>query len=507
MFTMKTVQDIGLSVSMEAVVRTAPLLAHVDPIRHAAVWAGERYIRFAGNGISLDTSRPPGVIADRTEFGRALLHTADRAFARRLSPNVLRRLLENFVDGIMLGGNRPAIDRFFEQHGVYPPSFLTLSPGKTCNLRCTGCYANAGPTAEKLNWGTFDRIITEAKTLWGLRFLVISGGEPLAYHSAGKGLLDAVEKHPDIFFMVYTNGTLIDDQVVKRMATLGNISPAFSLEGWRERTDERRGDGVFDKVMAAMARLRLTGVPFGVSLTATRHNAEEILSDEFMDFLFEQQGALYGWLFQYMPIGRSFTLDLMPTPEQRLGMQRRVWEIIRQRHIFLADFWNHATLSDGCLAGGQARGFGYLYIDWNGTVAPCVFVPYSPVNVNEMYAKGGTLNDIWTNPFFADIRDWQGDYTSGKGNWLAPCLIRDHHAELRRLIAKHEPEPSDEEARKALLDPDYARGMEEYGVAYQALTGSLWQRDYLQPGGRGSGHDRPLPERSVSPDEHGKHHR
>jgi len=44
-----------------------------------------------------------------------------------------------------------------------PPSTLTISPGKTCNLQCTGCYASAGPTAEKLDWSTFDSIITEAK--------------------------------------------------------------------------------------------------------------------------------------------------------------------------------------------------------------------------------------------------------------------------------------------------------------------------------------------------------
>lgn len=507
MFTMKTVQKIGLSASMEAVVRTAPLLSHVGPMRHAAVWAGERYIRFARNGINQDTSSLPGVIADRTEFGQVILHMADQIFSGWLSPNVLRRLLENFVDGIMLGGNRPAIDRFFEQNRTYPPGFLTIGPGKTCNLHCTGCYASAGPASEKLGWATFDRIITEASTLWGVRFLVITGGEPLAYRSDGKGILDAVEKHPDIFFLMYTNGTLINDAVAERMAALGNLTPAFSVEGWRERTDERRGVGVFDKVVAAMRRLRRAGVPFGISLTATRHNAEEILSDEFIDFFFEEQGALYGWIFHYMPIGRSFTLDLMPTPEQRIWMWKRVWEIIHQRHIFLADFWNHATLSDGCIAGGRARGSGYLYIDWNGAVAPCVFVPYSPVNIKEVYARGGTLNDIWNNPFFADIRTWQEGYRKGEGNWLAPCITRDHHRDLRHLIARHEPEPSDEEARKALLDPDYARGMEEYDIAYQVLSDPLWQKCYLQPNGRGNGREKSLPERFVSPDEHKKHNR
>ncbi len=105
-----------------------------------------------------------------------------------------------------------------------------------------------------------------------------------------------------------------------------------------------------------MEQLRKAGVFFGISLTATRHNVEEILSEEFIDYFFEQQGAFYGWIFQYMPIGRSFTLDLMPTPEQRLWMWKRSWEIVKKRKIFLADFWNHGTLSNGCIAGGRARG-------------------------------------------------------------------------------------------------------------------------------------------------------
>jgi MoaA/NifB/PqqE/SkfB family radical SAM enzyme len=300
------------------------------------------------------------------------------------------------------------------------------------------------------------------------------------YRSGGKGLLDAVEKHPDVFFMFYTNGTLIDEKTAQRLAALGNATPAISVEGWRERTDERRGKGVFDRVLAAMERLRRAGVLFGISLTATRHNAEEILSEEFIDYFFEQQGALYGWIFQYMPIGRSYTLDLMPTPEQRLWMWKRSWEIVKKHKIFLADFWNHGTLSNGCIAGGRTRGGGYLYIDWNGHVSPCVFVPYSPVNVKDIYAQGGTLNDVWANPFFADIRGWQESYMQSKGNWLAPCLNRDHHAILDQLIAKHEPDPIDESARAALLDPEYGKGLEHYGELYENLSESIWHEQYLQ---------------------------
>ncbi|MBE3576458.1 MAG: hypothetical protein IMX00_01980 [Limnochordales bacterium] len=59
--------------------------------------------------------------------------------------------------------------------------------------------------------------------------------------------------------MVYTNGILITNKVAGRLAELGNCSPAISQEGWKEEADERRGSGVFDKVMAAIDRLRERG--------------------------------------------------------------------------------------------------------------------------------------------------------------------------------------------------------------------------------------------------------
>ena len=156
---------------------------------------------------------------------------------------------------------------------------------------------------------------------------------------------------------------------------------------------------------------------------------------------------------------------------------------------FPVDFWNHATLSIGHIAGGRAFCGGYLYIDWNGHVSPCVFVPYSPVNVKDIYAKGGTLNDVWANPFFADIRGWQESYLQSKGNWLAPCLNRDHHGALSELIAKHEPEPIDESAREALLDPSYGKGLEHYGEQYGELSRQIWREHYLHEQPQRDWHD------------------
>ncbi len=490
------IRKTALNVGTDVLVHAGPSLAHIKPIRQAIVHQVESAMLGGLKRARATSQYPPGVDDDRTLMGVAFLHTAERALSDyHLSLAARRCLFKTTVQKLMIEqGDRAAVDRFNAQYGVNPPFFLTISPSKACNLRCTGCYADSGPMAEKLDWATFDRLITEAKTLWGTRFFAISGGEPLAYRAEGKGVLDMAEKHPDCFFVMYTNGTLIDDKLVARLAQVGNLTPAISLEGWDERTDARRGLGVFGKVSEAMRRLRAAGVLFGVSLTATRDNAEEILSDEFVDFCFEQQGALYGFIFQYMPIGRSFTLDLMPTPEQRLWMWRRSWEIIRERQIFLADFWNYGTLSQGCISAGRDNGGGYLYVNWNGAVSPCVFMPYSPVNINDIYAQGKTLNDVWADPFFAGLRHWQQSYRQDKGNWLMPCPMRDHHADLRQLLAEHEPEPTDANARAALLDAGYARGLIEYDAAYQATSGPVWEKHYLRPGVSSDGDIWPLPE-------------
>lgn len=71
------------------------------------------------------------------------------------------------------------------------------------------------------------------------------------------------------------------------------------------------------------------------------------------------------------------------------------------------------------------------------------------------------MDDVWAHPFFADIRRWQRQYgyreanepCPDRGNWLAPCLIRDHHATFLEMVRHHEPSPTDEDARTALSEP------------------------------------------------------
>lgn len=423
----------------------------------------------------------PSVHDDRIAMALAISGSIERGMKdKRFSDDYLRGMLQVLVKTLFIDRGSPEQQvKFQEAFGKRAPSFLLMAPGKACNLRCPGCYSDSDDRRNALEWSLVDRIMDEAKELWGERFFVISGGEPFAYRSEGKDIIDLFEKHNDCFYMVFSNGTLIDDATSRRLAKAGNALLCLSIEGFRGLTDARRGAGVFDQVMATVDRLKRDGVPFGFSLTATCENAEEILSEEFIDFIMKK-GALLAFMFHYMPIGRSFTLELMPTPEQRAWMWRRSWDIVREQRFFVADFWNHGTCVDGCIAAGGHGLGGYFYIDWNGAVTPCVFMPYSPLNIRDAYAQGKTLNDVWQDPFFQAVRQWQYDYIEDDRSMIAPCPNRDHHDELERLLLEYLPEPTDSNAAETLVDPAYTAGLVEYDRRFEALTGAIWDDRYLQ---------------------------
>lgn len=418
--------------------------------------------------------RPRGVQELKHAYTMALLHGFDRAMTRGyVSKNVTERLLETVLDKII------ANEETRGRTGNGNPLMLVVSPTGRCNLRCEGCYASSSErqNSRELGFDIFERILEEKRVLWGSHLTIVSGGEPFLWQDRGLGLLDLAERHPTEFFMTYTNGMLIDEMTARRMADLGNISPAISLEGFEQETDLRRGAGAFRKILDTFERLRRHGVPFGISITPTSRNWEVLTSDRFVDFCFEEQGAVYGWSFQYMPIGRSPNLDLMVTPEQRLEMLRRTQRIVREKKIFLADFWNSGAASYGCISAG--RNGGHFYIDWNGNVMPCVFIPYAVDNVNDLYRRGGNLNDLLETPLFRRLRQWQDEYGFAKpaesvGNWFRPCPIRDNFEMLREMVSETNARPINETAAKALVDENYRQKMQTYAESFERLSEALW---------------------------------
>ncbi|MGM0529724.1 MAG: radical SAM/SPASM domain-containing protein [Bacteroidota bacterium] len=421
------------------------------------------------------------------QFMNSMLRSSVRNVEKGyFSKNVFKRLVNVLIENSFLNKQKfsEKLEDFKEQYGEYPPNFIVLSPTQACNLKCTGCYASSDPHASaKLPFHVVDKIVDEVRNKFHSRFVTISGGEPFMYKSEGKTMLDLFEKYDDVFFLVYTNGTLITPEVAERLGKSGNVTPAISVEGFEKETDARRGKGTHKKIREALENLRNAGVPIGISVTATSENADLLMKDEFYDYYFDQQGATYMWQFQLMPIGRStHAFDLMVPPEKRVELYRK-WEyLISEKQYCVADFWNSGVLVNGCIAYGR-RG-GYFYIDWNGNIMPCVFVPYYVDNVYDLYNNGKSLVDALFSDFMKNGRKWIREYgqahPDNPNNWLMPCSIRDHYDNFRRNILPRHAKGESEEAEESLNDNEYYRRLVQYDKELEELTEDIWEEEYME---------------------------
>ena len=303
-----------------------------------------------------------------------------------------------------------------EKYNCNVPWAILMDPTAACNLKCTGCWAAEYGHTSSLSYDDLARIIKEGKEL-GTYMYLYTGGEPTMRR---KDLMRLCRENPDCAFLSFTNGTLIDEEFCQEMLRVKNFVPAISLEGFEDANDGRRGDGVFQKVQHAMKLLKSHKLPFGISTCYTSRNFEDISSEAFYDMMIES-GALFVWYFHYMPVGNSAVPELLPTPQQREEMYKRIRHFRETKAIFGMDFQNDGQFVGGCIAGGRR----YLHINAKGDVEPCVFIHYSNVNIHDC-----TLLEALKSPIFQAYHDNQ----PFNDNHLRPCPMLENPEKLRQMV-------------------------------------------------------------------------
>lgn len=379
-----------------------------------------------------------------------------RRILRDLHPNQRDKWISTLAVNHLLSGTNKRKE-WADREGYYPPSTVVISPTMKCNLSCYGCYAGDYQRSLELSPEEIDSVLTQVKEM-GVYFAVISGGEPFFRED----IFDIFEKHSDMAFLVFTHGGLIDERMVERLISVGNVMPAFSLEGYEKETDERRGAGHFNKVMAAMDLLKEAGLSFCGSFTQTSQNTDIITSDAFMDLLVEK-GCFALWLFSYVPVGRNPNLALMPSPEQRDLMRRRTIDFRAEKPLLIVDFWNDGPIINGCIAGGKK----YFHVNANGDIEPCVFCHYAVDNIRRT-----TLREALNSPLFQSIRARQGEHE----NLLRPCMLIDHPEAGRELFQSAGVYPTHEGAGKIFTE--LASQMDDYSHSYGAIADLAWEKEF-----------------------------
>ena len=370
-----------------------------------------------------------------------------------VDPEVLKTVAVNFfINANMVGW--PKQEELKEKYGCNIPWTILLDPTSACNLHCVGCWAAEYGNRLNLSFDEIDDIIRQGKEM-GVYMYIYTGGEPLVRK---KDIIALCEKHNDCIFLCFTNGTLIDEAFADEMLRVRNFVPAISLEGLEKATDSRRGDGVFLKVLRAMEILHSKKLLYGISSCYTSENYDSITSEEYYDMLI-RMGAYFIWYFHYMPVGNDASPELLPTPEQRELVYRRIREYRSRKPLFAMDFQNDAEFVGGCIAGGRR----YFHINANGDVDPCVFVHYSDGNIREK-----SLLEILRSPLFMAYHDGQ----PFNENMLQPCPMLENPDKLRKMIETTGAKSTD------MQSPESAEHLcskcDGYAACWQSKAEELW---------------------------------
>jgi MoaA/NifB/PqqE/SkfB family radical SAM enzyme len=298
------------------------------------------------------------------------------------------------------------------------PPTIFISVTNRCNLLCKGCSAHKQKPVD-LDMSLIDWIISDAKNK-GTRLFVLTGGEPFLRNE----ILSLMGKHRDAYFQIFTNGTMINNRIANNLSRNGNALVLFSLEGFADYTDFRRGKDVFHKVTNAMSLLKEKGVLFGTSILVTPNNFDIVTSEEFIEDLIKR-GVFFAWYLTYKPVGDKLDLTLLFPPHQRHLLSEKVFDIRNSFPIIAIDHENDVAPIGGCLATNCIG----IHINAKGGIEPCGILHYY-----DTFVKHGEAieNSIRKSTLLNEMKSFNGT--------LPSCPLIDRPLELSEIIKKTFPE-------------------------------------------------------------------
>ena len=291
-----------------------------------------------------------------------------------------------------------------------------------CNLKCEHCYQDAeGKDARELSTDEAFAMIDQIARA-GFKIMIFSGGEPLlrpdiydlVRHAANVGLRPVFG----------TNGTLITDEVARRLKAAGTCAMGISVDSLdAAEHDKFRGvQGAFDATMRGIEACKRAGLAFQIHTTVVDWNRDQICA--ISDFSAEV-GARGHYIFFLIPVGRGkFINDEALAVRQNESLLREVMEKQRELKIDIKptcapqftrvakQLGVETRYTRGCLAG-----LTYCVIGSEGLVRPCAYMTETAGDVRET-----PFDEIWeSSPVFKRLRTREYGGACGTCDYAEGC--------------------------------------------------------------------------------------
>ena len=200
-----------------------------------------------------------------------------------------------------------------------------------CNLRCKHCYASAGKKqSDEMTLEEIRSVIDQLNDM-GVNYVTVSGGEPMM-HEHFFEILDYISKK-NMNTMVTTNGTLLNDETVRRMKVLGVDSVQVSIDSPDAAThDSFRGlAGAFQRSVDGIKLCKKHGLKVSVMSTLSEINKDSIADLLDFEYSLSPDGIA---IERFVPEGRG-------VGRQELGVSsadlRRCLELLDEYSVKYSD--------------------------------------------------------------------------------------------------------------------------------------------------------------------------
>ena len=305
-----------------------------------------------------------------------------------------------------------------------------------CNLKCKHCYQE-DHIPVSLKYDELLNILDQYKELLKKMkmkgHINITGGEPLCCPYFFK-ILDEFKKDKELYsFSILTNGTLITDELAKKISEYNPEYVQVSLEGGKKVNDYVRGDGVYKKVANAIQYLKKYNIFVSISFTATKLNYKEFPKVVKYACKYKVNNV---WSDRFIPLGGAYDkdyvmnleetreyLDIMSKERRKLKLNKSKTSISMYRAL---QFQKTNDLPYECTAGKTL-----LTVMENGDLVPCRRMPIVVGNLLEdnmynLYKKSKILKDIRKDTTPDDCKSCEYSTRCGGGlKCLTYALFKD----------------------------------------------------------------------------------
>jgi MoaA/NifB/PqqE/SkfB family radical SAM enzyme len=235
-------------------------------------------------------------------------------------------------------------------------------------------------------------------------------------------LLEILGRHRDCYFQVFTNGTVLTEEMASEMRRIGNITPLISVEGLEQVSDRRRGGAqVFERSLRGLDHCRRAKLLTGVATSVCKSNFKDLVSEQFLQQLC-RRGVHYLWYYIYRPVGEDPADELCLSEDEVLALRRFIVNVRSRVPLMIVDaYWDH----EGRALCPAATGIS-VHIGPCGDLEPCPPVQFA----REKIGDGSDLqNLVADSEFLARFRRFSASETRG-------CVLLDCPDKLHTFLTE-----------------------------------------------------------------------